>query len=194
MSTTTPFIAPTRPQLPSQQDEILETVDICIDRTASALLSTRAATEVEVSHAISALRYSQAEGVHIDLLQALAKVQGQTEEHMGTVIPRIAEKIGFTINPVPQLIPFAGKLIAPSAFYESYDRVHLMAKALMVPVIFVEDTDAIGVGSANPIAAAILADKIQEIVFRRFDIRPFMTVVRLDYETWTFLANKHFEL
>ena len=194
MSTTTPFISSSRPQQPSQQDEILEALDDCIDRTASALLNTRAATEVDVSHAINAVRESQEEGVYIDLLQAVAKVQGHTEEHMGTVIPRLAEKIGFTINPVPQLIPFAGKLIAPSAFYESYDRVHLMAKALMVPVIFVEDTDAIGVGSANPIAAAILADKIQEIVFRRFDIRPFMTVVRLDYETWTFLANKHFEL
>lgn len=194
MSTTTPFISSGRPQQPSQQDEILEALDDCIDRTASALLSTRAATEVDVSHAINAVRESQEDGVYIDLLQAVAKVQGHTEEHMGTVIPRLAEKIGFTINPVPQLIPFAGKLIAPSAFYESYDRVHLMAKALMVPVIFVEDTDAIGVGSANPIAASILADKIQEIVFRRFDIRPFMTVVRLDYETWTFLANKHFEL
>ena len=130
----------------------------------------------------------------MDLLQALASVQGYPEEQLGNVIPRIAEKIGFTLNPVPQLIPFAGKLIAPSAFYESYDRIHLMAKALLVPVIFVEDTDAIGVASANPIAAAILAAKIQEIVSRRFDIRPFLTVARLDYETWTFLSHKHFEL
>jgi len=194
MTSDIPTIVPTRPQQPSQLDEILEAVDDCVERTASALLSTRAATEVEVSHAINTLRASQSEGIHIDLLQALAKVQGHTEEHMGTAIPRIAEKIAFTLNPVPQLIPFAGKLIAPSAFYESFDRVHLIAKALMVPVIFVEDTDAIGVGSANPIAAAILADKIRDIVSRRFDIRPFMTVVRLDYETWTFLANKHFEL
>lgn len=194
MSSAAPFTPATRPQQPSQQDEIVEIVDLCIDRTAAALLSTRAATEIDVSHALDAVRRSQAEGIHMDLLQALASVQGYPEEQLGNVIPRIAEKIGFTLNPVPQLIPFAGKLIAPSAFYESYDRIHLMAKALLVPVIFVEDTDAIGVASANPIAAAILAAKIQEIVSRRFDIRPFLTVARLDYETWTFLSHKHFEL
>jgi hypothetical protein len=31
-------------------------------------------------------------------------------------------------------------------------------------------------------------------VFRRFGIRPFVTIARLDYESWTFLSRKHFEL
>jgi len=64
----------------------------------------------------------------------------------------------------------------------------------LTPVIFAEDTDSIGVASANPIAAALLASAIQEVVFRRFGIRPFLTVARLDYESWTFLTRKHFGL
>ena len=43
-------------------------------------------------------------------------------------------------------------------------------------------------------AAAIFASAIQDSVFRRVGIRPFLTVVRLDYESWTFLCRKHFEL
>jgi hypothetical protein len=61
-------------------------------------------------------------------------------------------------------------------------------------VIYAEDTDAIGTASINPFAAAILAEEIQSTVFKRFGIRPFVTIARLDYESWTFLTRKHFEL
>ena len=106
----------------------------------------------------------------------------------------LGEKLAATLNPAPPLIPFAGKLIAPSAFYESFDFLHKMARVLLTPVIFVEDTDSIGVASANPIAAALFAARVQESVARRFGIRPFLTVTRLEYEAWTFLTHKHFEL
>ena len=130
----------------------------------------------------------------MDLLQALAFTQGHQEEHVGNVILSLAEKVAGTLTPVPPLIPFAGKLIAPSAFYESFEAIYKTAAALLAPVIFVEDTDSIGVASTNPIAAALLASTIQEVVFRRFGIRPFLTVARLDYESWTFLTRKHFGL
>ena len=61
-------------------------------------------------------------------------------------------------------------------------------------MVYAEDTDAIGTASANPIAAAILADEIRAQVHKRFGIRPFVTIARLEYESWTFLARKHFEL
>ena len=96
--------------------------------------------------------------------------------------------------PNPPLVPFAGKLIAPSAFYDSFDQLHRLARVLLSPVIYAEDTDSIGTASANPVAAAILSEEIQSVVFKRFGIRPFVTVARLDYESWTFLTRKHFEL
>jgi aspartyl aminopeptidase len=169
-------------------------VEACIDRTAAALSDSRAANDSDISHALEAVRRAQAEGTRVDLLQALAVTQGHQEEHVGNVILNLAEKVAGTLTPVPQLIPFAGKLIAPSAFYESYEALYKTAAALLTPVIFAEDTDSIGVASANPIAAALLASAIQEVVFRRFGIRPFLTVARLDYESWTFLTRKHFEL
>lgn len=187
---------PLQPHLhpPSHSDGLAEIVDSCIDLTAEAILSSRAANQVDLSHALDLVRKGSTEHIPIDLIEALARAQGNQEEMMGGAVLGIAEKVAATLNPVPQLIPFAGKLIAPSSFYESFDTLHKTARALLAPVIFAEDTDSIGVAALNPVAATLLATAIQEAVFRRFGIRPFLTVVRLDYESWSFLCRKHFEL
>ena len=130
----------------------------------------------------------------MELLEAVARVQGHHEEHFGRVIRSLGDKLAAILNPSPPLIPFAGKLIAPSAFYDSFDHLHRIAKALLSPVIYAEDTDAIGTASVNPIASAIFAEEIRNAVFKRFGIRPFVTAARLDYESWTFLSRKHFDL
>lgn len=185
---------PAHAQTTHPPDGTGDLVDKCIDLTAEALVHSRVATQVEVSHAIDLVRRSAAEHIPVDLVEAVARAQGHQEEHLGTASLAIAEKIAPGLNPPPPLIPFAGKLIAPSAFYESFDHLHHLARALLSPVIFAEDTDSIGVAALNPFAAAIFASAIQDSVFRRVGIRPFLTVVRLDYESWTFLCRKHFEL
>jgi hypothetical protein len=132
--------------------------------------------------------------VPADLLEQIARIQGHGEEHLSPAILEIGNKAALALTPYAPLIPFAGKLIAPSAFYESFDQIHKLARLLLCPVIYAEDTDAIGTASINPFAAAILAEEIQTTVFKRFGIRPFVTIARLDYESWTFLTRKHFEL
>ena len=173
---------------------IEEILAACLDQTAEALVSSQAATRVDVTHALAAVYQSHADGRPLELLEAVARVQGHHEEHFGRVIRALGDKLAAVLNPSPPLIPFAGKLIAPSAFYDSFDQLHRLAKVLLSPVIYAEDTDAIGTASVNPIAAVILAEEIRSTVFKRFGIRPFVTAARLDYESWTFLARKHFEL
>jgi len=175
-------------------DDIGELVEACIVQTGEALIFTRMASESDVSRATDAVRKAHLDGKPMDLMEAVARIQGHQEEHLGGIIRTLGDRLAAMLNPSPPLIPFAGKLIAPSAFYESFDHLHKTARSLLTPVIFVEDTDSIGVASANPIAAVILAGKIQEVVARRFDIRPFLTIARLDYESWAFLTHKHFEL
>lgn len=193
-----PFVVQTplsqAPSTHPSQTDIALVVEACLDQTAEALLFVRAASQVDVSHALAAVRKAQAEDHPFDLMEAVARAQGHQEEHLSGIIRALGDKLAYLLNPSPPLIPFAGKLIAPSAFYESFDHIHKMARALLTPVIFVEDTDSIGVASANPIAATLLAGKIQEVVSRRFDIRPFLTIARLEYEAWSFLTHKHFEL
>jgi len=203
MSTQSPFLAAQEPPgqtiipdiaAPQASDNLWDYAEVCLEQTAAALHECRAATPSEVQQAISNARESHAEGRPADLIEVLARVQGHDEEHLGPAILELANKVSASLNPSPPLIPFGGKLIAPSAFYDSFEQLHKIARILLSPVIFAEDTDAIGTASANPLASMILAQEIQSSVFKRFGIRPFLTTARLDYENWTFLTRKHFEL
>ncbi len=168
--------------------------ETCLEQTAEALREARAASPSEISHAIAAARESHATDKPADLLEVLARIQGHAEEHLGRALLDLGNKIAATLFIYQPLIPFGGKLIAPSAFYDSFDQIHNTARILLSPVIYAEDTDAIGTASINPVASSLLADEIRNAVFKRFGIRPFVTASRLDYENWTFLSRKHFEL
>lgn len=194
MQSASPFQAIQDPTPLPKQGDLWDFAEECLQRTGGALHETRSASPSEISQAIATAREFHAVGKPCDLLEVLARLQGNGEEHMGPAILELGDKISHTLVPYSPLIPFAGKLIAPSAFYESFDHLHKLARALLSPVIYVEDTDAIGTASANPIASAILAEEIRNVVYKRFGIRPFVTISRLDYESWTFLTRKHFEL
>jgi len=174
--------------------EVWDFAEECLQRTAGALQETRSATPAQLSQAITTARESHAQGFPMDLLEVIARVQGHGEEHLGPAVIALGDRVASTLVPYAPLIPFAGKLIAPSAFYEAFDRIHQVARAVLSPVVYVEDSDAIGTASANPIASAILAEEIRNMVYKRLGIRPFVTIARLDYESWTFLTRKHFEL
>lgn len=169
-------------------------VDECLSRTAEALHISGAATVAQLEAALTAVRQHVSEGRPVELIEWVARAQGHEEEHLGPVIGSLSEAVASTMSPSPALIPFAGKLIGPSAFYESFDQLHRLARLLLSPIIFAEDTDAIGTASVNPIASLILSEEILQTVDRRFGIKPFMTVARMDYESWTFLSRKHFGL
>lgn len=204
MSSATPFLAAqdhTPQGIPHHHTDhhpaegsLWDYAELCLEHTASALHEAQAATAAELNKAIAIARESHAEDSPADLLEVLARVKGHDEEHLSRAIGDLSDLVAATISPSPPLIPFGGKLIAPSAFYDSFDRIHKLARVLLSPVIFAEDTDAIGTASVNPIASSILAEEIRASVFKRFGIRPFLTVARLDYESWTFLSRKHFEL
>ena len=171
-----------------------EIVELCLVRTAEALSKTGAAGDNDIFKALSQVREGQAKGQPLDLLETLARVLGTDEERLGPAVHILGDAVASTLNPVPPSIPFASKLIAPSSFYESFEAMHQLGRALLTPVLYAEDTDSIGTGSINPVAAAILAEEIHEIVAKRFGIRPFLTTARMEYEAWAFLCRKHFEL
>lgn len=189
-----PFQAVLAPPTLSQKGDIWDFAEICLHATAGSLYEARAGTTAEISQAITIAREAHAMQRPADLLEELARVQGHGEEHMSAAIHELGEKVSTTLTPYAPLVPFAGKLIAPSAFYESFDTIHKIARVLLSPVIYAEDTDSIGTAAANPIASSILAEEIRGAVHKRFGIRPFVTIARLDYESWTFLTRKHFEL
>lgn len=194
MSSASPFLAVQEPLIQAKGADIWDFAEICLQQTAAALQQARVATPSEISQGIATAREAHALGQPSDLIEVLARIQGHGEEHIGPAILELGNKIAATQTPYAPFVPFAGRLIAPSAFYESFDQIHKIARILLSPVIYAEDTDALGTASANPVASSILAEEIRASVFRRFGIRPFVTIARLDYESWTFLTRKHFEL
>lgn len=185
--------APEAPARPPASTPV-EIVDTCFMRTAEALSTSRMASDDEIRAALSIVRESMVNGKPLDLLETLARVQGHEEERIGAAIQTLGDAVASTMSPTPASIPFASKLIAPSTFYDSFDSMHELGKLLLTPVLFAEDTDAIGTGSINPIAAQILGMEIHRSVSKRFGIRPFITNARMEYESWAFLCRKHFEL
>ena len=182
--------APATPRNRSNGD----VVEDCLVRTAEALSKTEAAEDRDILNALSKVRKGIADGQPTDLLETLARVMDTDDERLGSAVHALSDAVASTINPLPPSIPFASKLISPSSFYESFDSMHQLGRLLLAPVLYAEDSDAIGTGSINPIAASIFGEEIHEAVARRFGIRPFMTSARMEYESWAFLCRKHFEL
>lgn len=175
-------------------DRTAEILERCFVKTAEALSKAGVASDEDIFKALTMTRESGLNAKPADLIETLARVLGHDEEHISRAISELSAAVASTMHPSPPHIPFASKLIAPSSFYESFDAIHKLGKSLLVPVLYAEDTDAIATGSVNPIAASIFSEEIYQVVAKRFGIRPFITVVRMDYESWTFLCRKHFEL
>lgn len=169
-------------------------VEECFVKTAEALKSAGAASESDILRALNSVREAQTRGEPMDLIETLARTLGHDEERIGAAIQELGDAVASTMTPYPASVPFASKLIAPSAFYDSFDAMHQLGRLMLTPVIFAEDTDSIGTASINPIAAQILGEEIHMTVAKRFGIRPFITVARMEYESWAFLCRKHFEL
>jgi hypothetical protein len=166
----------------------------CLNLSIAAFEDSKVATGEEIARLRLRFGHALKAEEPVDIIHLLAKIQGTEEERMGIETARISHAVASVISPSPPLIPFAGKLMAPSSFYEAYTQLHELARALLSPVIYAEDTDSIGTGALNPIAARIMAEEIRAAVSRRFGINPVTTAVRIDYVSWTFLSRKHFGL
>ncbi|MBB5352356.1 hypothetical protein HNR46_002601 [Haloferula luteola] len=178
----------------SHSAEIEQWREVCFNRTIDALRQAGWVTEEEIRKLRERFLLVPLEDHPEDLLVLLARMQGTEEERLGIEVARLSHGLASLIPGAPPLIPFAGKLMAPSSFYEAYTQVYDLSRVLRSPVIYAEDTDAIGTASLNPVASLLMADYIMGVVNKRFAIRPFVTSARLDYESWAFLTRKHFGL
>jgi hypothetical protein len=181
-------------RLPEDRGGMWDLVDECAVKSAIQLHETLAAKELELQETLEHVRDTHATGKPCDFLEILARIRGTAEEHIGEALLQLSSRMAAPMHPYMPVIPFAGKLISPNAFYDAYEPLHMLAKGLLTPVLYAEDTDAIGVGSINPVAAAMMAQHIASTVKARVGIQPFVCQVRLDYETWSFLTRKHFEV
>lgn len=181
-------------RLPEDSGGLWDLADDCAVKTAILLHETLSASEEELQQALEIVRDTHSRGKPCEFVEILAKVQGYPEEHLGAAILNLSQRMALARQPVIPYIPFVGKMIVPNNFYEHFPQVYLLAKVLLCPVLYAEDTDAVGVGSVNPVATELLTEGMTRNVSGKVGIKPFISSVRLDYETWSFLNRRHFEI
>lgn len=170
--------------------------EACTRHTAAALRESEAATPEEIEAAEILCNQAHHSGRSQDLIELIAIARagaGADVEQVAAIVLEIAEAAASTLATPPALVPFAAKLITPSAFYAGFDDIRRAAQHLRCPILFAEDTDAIGTGSINPVTATIMADFIDKSVLSKSGIKPFVTAARMDHPGWTALNRKHFE-
>lgn len=179
--------------MPPMRASIASSVEECLERTATILLHCGAATKEDLIQAISKARQSNLQGQPADLLETLARHVNCPEPDIPHAIATYAEQVSAAVIPSPPFIPFASRYITPTAFYENFPELKQLGHALLSPVIYAEDSDAIGTAALNPVAASIMSEEIMAVVARRYEVRPFVTTVLLDYNSWTELVRKQFQ-
>ncbi|MBK1882598.1 hypothetical protein JIN85_09235 [Luteolibacter pohnpeiensis] len=173
--------------------DVAAAIEECLTRTSEALLELGLASREELTRCENAVRQSHEDGHPGDLIEAIAHLQGNPPDQVTSVMNQLSEKIARSLSPTPPMIPFAARLITPTAFYEAFPEIRKLCKALLSPVVYAEDTDAIGTASLNPIAAMIVAEEIQIAAQFQTGIRPFVSIALIDFDGWAAVTRKHFE-
>jgi hypothetical protein len=188
-----PTPSPAPPPPPARGD-IRSTLEECLTLTANALHQSAAVEGSVLSSALTTARAIIDGGRPADLIEVVARSLGHQGADLARAVLEMSDRVAAALYPPPPVIPFGAKLIGPATFYEAFEPIRQLGRALLSPVLFAEDTDAIGTASINPVAARILAEEISSAVACRLGIRPFITVARLGYDDWVHLTRKHFQL
>jgi hypothetical protein len=126
----------------------------------------------------------------------------ETITRLSTIAPReipdfmagLGLAVAKTLKERAPVIPGLQRTPLPVVFADAYPELFDLARALLCPVLYSEDNEVIGVGSVNPIPAITLARAIAAAVHDRTGLKPYVTAVRLDYDSWRALLEKHFGL
>ena len=183
----------------------LEAEEFPVESIQDAVVScaSKSLDALEARGHLKAHERAHIEEVHMEALeQGKASEVFETITRLSTVAPReipdfisgLGLAVAKTLKHRVTMIPNVTRLATPVAFYNSFPELANTAKALLVPVLFSEDNEAIGVGSVNPIPAMELAGRIVAEMANHTIITPYMTVVRLDYDTWRTMIERHFGL
>lgn len=168
-------------------DEIL---DIATERTIETLVKARVLTDAQADQFATYLKQSDI-GV-ADLLPKMAELQGVEEDSRAGAVEEWTRKMTFALKKRFPLIPFAGGMPNPTAFCDRYPELFEIAKSLKVPILFAEDSDVVGLGVINPALADVITEEFVQAIFKKDIVRPFVSVVLLDFKTWTLMCRRLF--
>ena len=126
-------------------------------------------------------------------LERLAVLDSDEEGQYQFTVERWSAMLANLVHPVMPPAPFAASMVTPNSFYEKYQPIYDLARSFKCPILYNEDADVIGLGSINPVTATIFAQAAHAYISETLKISPFITCVRIGYDSWRKLNEKHFE-
>lgn len=177
--------------------EIPVAVEHALIRTMAMLQQHNLASAEECTQVSAKVKRNWEAGKGCDPIDCLAKLQaGSTETGTGELldanIDTISVKLAQTLPLPPTRVPFAGRLIPPASLYEKNPDIEVLCRLMLVPIVYAEDLDVIGIASINPYFVDTLSASIAEYAKEKTGIQPIISAIRLDYVNWVKMCKKHF--
>ncbi|QQL44485.1 hypothetical protein [Sulfuriroseicoccus oceanibius] len=163
-------------------------------KTLDALI-TRKHLSFDEAEQIQSAYLSELDGMaSVEVFETIVRLSTTSPRDIPQFIRQLGDAVSKTLERNVPYVPLAGRLQKPSAFYERHDSVKPLCKALLTPILYAEESEVIGIGSINPKAAFVASELVANAVSATEPVKPFMSVVRVDYDTWKTLLEKQFGL
>jgi len=175
------------PDLRAKQKNVArETLDALITRKH---LSFDEAGQIEAAY------LAELDGMaSVEIFESIVRLSTTSPRDIPQFIRQLGDAVAKTLERNVPYVPLAGRQQKPSAFYERHEAVKPLCKALLTPILYAEESEVIGIGSINPKAAFVASELVANAVSATEPVTPFMSVVRVDYDTWKTLLEKQFGL
>ncbi|MFK7910261.1 MAG: hypothetical protein AB8F34_06620 [Akkermansiaceae bacterium] len=181
---------------PSQFSAVSTDVPIELEhaliRTLAMLQQHNLASAEDCSQVAAKVRRSWEQATGADPVIGLARLRAGGGDMLDASVEMIAIKMAQSLPFAPTRVPFAARLIPPTALYEKHPEIYKLCKLMLVPITFAEDLDVIGIASVNPYFADTVSASLSESLKKETGIQPLIQNIRLDYVGWVKMCQKHF--
>lgn len=179
-------------QFSAVSQEVPIELEHALIRTLAMLQQHNLASAEDCSQVAARVRRSWEQGQGADPVNGLARLRAGGGDMLDASVEMISAKMAHSLPFAPTRVPFAARLIPPSALYEKHPDIKTMCKMMLVPIAFAEDLDVIGIASINPYFADAISAYLTERLKQETSVQPLIHIIRLDYVGWAKMCQKHF--
>lgn len=172
------------------ENPILKLSELVREKTLSGLTATSVLKEAE-SDAFRDYMISN-EVSSGEILPLMAQLRGIDEKEHTATVGGWGRSLAPVVKRRYSLVPFAGRLMGSSTFFEKHPKAQEAAKAIMCPLVFAEDTDVVGFATINPVAGVAMADFVTRNVRTKSGATPYVSMFTLELNEWQELCKKQF--
>ncbi|MGB2265666.1 MAG: hypothetical protein ACPIB0_02390 [Akkermansiaceae bacterium] len=173
--------------------EVPVALEHALIRTLAMFQQHNLATAEDCNHVAETVKRNWLEGKGCDPVDCLARLSAGNGDMLDASVEAISTKLAGTLPEAPTRVPFAGRLIAPTALYEKNPYIFSICKLMRVPVAYAEDLDVLALASINPYFMDALSVSIGDYAMQHKGTQPIISNIRLDYAGWVNMCNKHFK-